>query len=512
MSLRDLPVHDVMTADVVSFQPDQNVTDAMQLLVARGVDAGPVVDARQRWWGCCPPATSSWRRPGSTSPRVVNFLGGTCQPLRAPEAGRLGGQGPRGLGGRGHDGRAADRSPRRQRRGRGHADARPGRVAPARDRRRWRPRRHRQPGRHRQGHRPGTGDATLQAEPAGRRRRPTVHASGPRSTSTPWPTTSRARRLSPRPSCARWSRPTATATVRWPWRRRPLDAGASWLGVALVEEGAVLRRAGHRRADPAAVRAPPRRHRRRRAPRPAAARLHGAGRSRPGRGGPATGHDGGRVHLKVNTGMNRVGARPPTPWRPGRGRRRRPELELEALWTHCAVADEPANPFTDVQLDRFDAVVGRARRGARPGPAAAPRGQHRGGHRSPAQPLRPGPRRASASTAWRPAPALAERVDLVPALTLRAEVAMVKRVPPASASPTASPTPSPATPTWPPCPSATPTAWPAGCRRGGEVLIGGSAPPDRGRHHHGPARWSTAATTEWPWATRWCSSAARATR
>ncbi len=44
MPLRDLPVHDVMTTDVVSFRPDQNVTEAMQELVARGVDAGPVVE------------------------------------------------------------------------------------------------------------------------------------------------------------------------------------------------------------------------------------------------------------------------------------------------------------------------------------------------------------------------------------------------------------------------------------------------------------------------------------
>ena len=32
-------------------------------------------------------------------------------------------------------------------------------------------------------------------------------------------------------------------------------------------------------------------------------------------------------------------------------------LELAAIWTHCPVADEPANPFTDSQLERFDAVT-----------------------------------------------------------------------------------------------------------------------------------------------------------
>jgi CBS domain-containing protein len=42
--LRELPVRDVMTTDVLTFQPDENVQEAMQQLVARGVDAGPVVD------------------------------------------------------------------------------------------------------------------------------------------------------------------------------------------------------------------------------------------------------------------------------------------------------------------------------------------------------------------------------------------------------------------------------------------------------------------------------------
>ena len=45
---RDLPVHQVMTADVVTFAPTDNVRDAMNTLVSRGVDAGPVVDGDGR--------------------------------------------------------------------------------------------------------------------------------------------------------------------------------------------------------------------------------------------------------------------------------------------------------------------------------------------------------------------------------------------------------------------------------------------------------------------------------
>lgn len=74
MSLRDLPVHDVMTADVVSFQPDQNVTDAMQLLVARGVDAGPVVDGGQVV-GMLSTGDLIVEEARVHFPTVVNFLG-----------------------------------------------------------------------------------------------------------------------------------------------------------------------------------------------------------------------------------------------------------------------------------------------------------------------------------------------------------------------------------------------------------------------------------------------------
>ncbi len=63
-----------------------------------------------------------------------------------------------------------------------------------------------------------------------------------------------------------------------------------------------------------------------------------------------------RVHLKVDTGMGRVGAAPSEV----AGLVRRIEghrtLRLEGLWTHLAVADEPADPFTGEQLDRFAAV------------------------------------------------------------------------------------------------------------------------------------------------------------
>lgn len=41
---RSLPVRDLMTTDVLSFGPDEEVRAAMQALVERDVDAAPVVD------------------------------------------------------------------------------------------------------------------------------------------------------------------------------------------------------------------------------------------------------------------------------------------------------------------------------------------------------------------------------------------------------------------------------------------------------------------------------------
>ena len=63
------------------------------------------------------------------------------------------------------------------------------------------------------------------------------------------------------------------------------------------------------------------------------------------------------VHLKVDTGMHRVGAAPEDIVRLAELVHAEPLLSLDGLWTHCAVADEPDDPFTALQLERFDAAV-----------------------------------------------------------------------------------------------------------------------------------------------------------
>ncbi len=204
-----------------------------------------------------------------------------------------------------------------------------------------------------------------------------------------------------------------------------LASGASWLGVALVEEGAVLRRSGveapilllsqPRAADvDAAVRLDLRltadTHAGVAAMAAAAARHHRVG----------------RLHLKVNTGMNRMGAAPADVVELAAAIAAQPTLQLEALWTHCAVADEPGNPFTDVQLDRFEEVWAELeRRGLAPAMRHAANTAAGIDHpRSRYHLVRAG----IGIYGLAPSPALEGRLDLVPSMTLRAEVAMVKRV------------------------------------------------------------------------------------
>jgi alanine racemase len=66
------------------------------------------------------------------------------------------------------------------------------------------------------------------------------------------------------------------------------------------------------------------------------------------------------VHVKVDTGMHRVGASPAELRVLVAAVVREPALSLEGIWTHLAVADgvdDVDRAFTETQLDRFDAVV-----------------------------------------------------------------------------------------------------------------------------------------------------------
>jgi alanine racemase len=64
------------------------------------------------------------------------------------------------------------------------------------------------------------------------------------------------------------------------------------------------------------------------------------------------------VHLKVDTGMHRVGAHPTEVERLAKSIRESGKLELASLWTHFAVADEDP-VYTSTQIERFDLLVDR---------------------------------------------------------------------------------------------------------------------------------------------------------
>ncbi|MFM8946019.1 MAG: alanine racemase [Actinomycetota bacterium] len=64
------------------------------------------------------------------------------------------------------------------------------------------------------------------------------------------------------------------------------------------------------------------------------------------------------VHLKIDTGMHRVGAAPDSIVElAGRIVARSPQLSLGGVFTHLATADQPDPTFTDHQIDLFDRAV-----------------------------------------------------------------------------------------------------------------------------------------------------------
>jgi alanine racemase len=209
-----------------------------------------------------------------------------------------------------------------------------------------------------------------------------------------------------------------------------LESGATWLAVAIVEEGAVLRDEGID-APILLLSEPP----------AASMREVVALRLTPPiytqRGVDAAAKavaDAGAapldVHVKVDTGMHRVGAGPEETPALVRAVVDRPELTFGGLWTHFAVADDPGNPFTDEQCRRFDAVVAElGAQGVKPPLVHACNSAGTIAHRSAHHDM---VRCGIALYGVAPSPALAAvqaLEGLRPALSLRARVSYVKMVP-----------------------------------------------------------------------------------
>ncbi|MBC8364585.1 MAG: alanine racemase [Actinobacteria bacterium] len=137
-----------------------------------------------------------------------------------------------------------------------------------------------------------------------------------------------------------------------PVARAAVEAGATWLGVALVEEAAELRAAGL--AVPILVLSEP--HPDGMAGVAALDGVRTTVYSEAGIDALAAVAPGAPVHLKVDTGMHRVGAAPADVVHLAH-RVLECDLVLEGVFTHFAVADAPADPFTATQVERFDAVL-----------------------------------------------------------------------------------------------------------------------------------------------------------
>jgi alanine racemase len=143
-----------------------------------------------------------------------------------------------------------------------------------------------------------------------------------------------------------------------------LEGGASWLAVAMVEEGIELRDAGI--GAPVLLLSEPDAGAMEEA---VAAGITPTVYTRAGveaaaasaRRAPVA------VHVKLDTGMHRVGADAEEAVAVVEAVAGDPRLELEALWTHLAVAEDTADPFTAEQLGHLDEVVkAAAARGAVP--------------------------------------------------------------------------------------------------------------------------------------------------
>jgi alanine racemase len=209
-----------------------------------------------------------------------------------------------------------------------------------------------------------------------------------------------------------------------------VSGGATWLGVALVNEAVDLRVSGQLQEPMLVLAEPPLRQlldvARLDDVRPtvysaeaiaaAAKAVRDAGRTIPL-----------PVHLKVDTGMHRVGAAPEAARHLAQLIAAHDELELEGLWTHLAAAEDPQHDaFTAQQLARFDEVRDDlASAGIEPQLVHASNSGGLLAHRNARYDL---VRCGIACYGIAPRPRMPEAEGLRPAMALKARVSHVKQV------------------------------------------------------------------------------------
>ena len=212
-----------------------------------------------------------------------------------------------------------------------------------------------------------------------------------------------------------------------PVARAALEAGAEWLAVSQVDEGVELREAGID-APVLLLSEPPLTA----VDEAVARRITFAVYTEAGIDAAETaavlhGRDGVPVHLKVDTGMHRAGASPDAAPALARRIAASRHLHLEGLMTHFAVADDlDREAETKAQLERFETV-----RDALAADGIVPPMLHTAnsagtiGHEAARYDM---VRCGISLYGYSPGPSLEGRVDLRPALSLTAEVALVREV------------------------------------------------------------------------------------
>jgi alanine racemase len=206
--------------------------------------------------------------------------------------------------------------------------------------------------------------------------------------------------------------------------RSALEAGAAWLGVALVEEGLRLRDAGIDAPILVLTEFPPDSHKDALAAGLTAALYTEDGLAALAEAAEALGRPG-RVHLKVDTGMHRVGVSPEAaPALAAEALER--GLEVEGVWTHLARSEELDASTTARQVQAFRDVLDEIQ-----GVGIRPRYRHvansgatMGWPETHLDLVRVG----IALYGILPGPQLEGRVELRPAMSLTSRVSHVRRL------------------------------------------------------------------------------------
>jgi alanine racemase len=207
--------------------------------------------------------------------------------------------------------------------------------------------------------------------------------------------------------------------------RVAVESGADWLAVALVEEGIELREGGI--TAPILILSEPRpnemfevvQH-------DLVPAVYSAAGCAAAAAAAATLAEPLPVHLKIDTGMHRVGASPDQAVQLADAVANKPTLRLAGVWTHCAVADDLDDDYTARQLETYEAVLGElAAAGHTPDYRHAANSAVLLGHPQGHYDL---VRVGIASYGLEPSRALAGVVDLRPAMDLTSEVSFVKTV------------------------------------------------------------------------------------